>query len=103
MTEQEPLFEVIDTATYEAAQRSVTKSGKRSKKEINLDVRSYTVWYSLAHTMGYCTVPNHDEIIRSLSAEKQEYRQQYPVRMVYPIGDLFVCRDCFLLGADQID
>ena len=98
MDEQEPLFEVIDAATYEAAQRK-TSTGRRSK--VNLDERTYTTWYSLAHTMGYCTVPTHDEVIRALNPSQQEYRQQYPVRMVYEIGNLMVCRDCFLVGADQ--
>lgn len=96
--EQEPLFEVIDTATYEAAQRKT--SGARKSKH-NLDDRSFTTWYSLSHTMGFCTVPNHDEVIRSLNDEQKEYRQQYPVRMVYEIGEYMVCRDCFLAEADK--
>lgn len=102
MNEQEPLFEVIDTATYEAAQRVAPKTSKpRKGKEIDLSVRTYTLWYSLNHTMGFCTVPMHDEIVRSLDPTKQEYRQVYPVRMVYPIGDLLVCRDCFMMEADK--
>lgn len=98
--EQEPLFEVIDAQTYEAAQRST--SGGRKTKAAKLDERTYTTWYSLVHTMGFCTVPAHDEVIRSLNPEQQEYRQQYPVRMVYEINNLMVCRDCFLLSADQL-
>src|SRR5262245_37168731 len=98
MNEQEPLFEVIDTATYEAAQRKT--SGAR-KSKVDLSIRNYNTWYSLQHTMGFCTVPTHDEVIQALSEEQQGYRQKYPVRMVYEINGVHVCRDCFLVGADQ--
>lgn len=98
MNEQEPLFQVIDTATYEAAQR---KSSSARKSKVNLDERNYTTWYALPHTMGFCTVPRHDEIINSLSETKQEYRQKYPTRMVYEINGMMVCRDCFMTEADK--
>jgi hypothetical protein len=98
VNEQEPLFQVIDSATYEAAQRSTSKA---RKSKYNLDDRTYTTWYSLPHQMGFCTVPNHDEVVQALSADKKEYRQRYPVRMVFEIGDYMVCRDCFMVGADK--
>ncbi len=98
--EQLPLFEfeVIDAAEF-AKSKAKTSSPRKVKHD--LGDRSYVVWYSLPSYMGICTVPMHDEIIRSLNPEQQAYRQRHePNRFVFEIGDHTVCRDCFIAKAD---
>lgn len=92
--DQQPLFEVITKEEYE---RGTTGA----KRATNTEDRTLTGWYKLTHHYGFCTVPNHDEVYKTLHPEQQEYRQKYPTRMIFEIGRYFVCRDCFLAEADR--
>jgi hypothetical protein len=71
---------------------------KRSK--FDTTDRSLTAWFKLPHIQSFCTVPLHDEIQSLLSDEDKDFRQRYPVRMVYTIGIYRVCRDCYVAQAD---
>jgi hypothetical protein len=94
----EPLFRVIDESEFLAQDSKPTP--KKSKSQ-NTEDRTHKGWYKLNHTQhGFCTVPHHAEVQAQLSEEKQEFRDKYPVRMLYPIGDYLVCKDCYIMGAD---
>lgn len=101
------LFETISEDEFKAAtETSATKTptGRtRKRKAVSFEDRTNTGWFKLnaLHSMGFCTVPMHDEIQQSLHPEKKEYRQKYPVRMIVRIGNLDVCRDCFVAEADK--
>ena len=73
----------------------------RKSKSLATEPRTRTVWVDLPYTLGFCTVPAHDEVQKLLSPEEKEYRQKYPTRWIIRIGELDVCRDCFLVGADK--
>ena len=78
----------------------------RASKTVVLEPRTRTVWFALPTAMGFCTMEAHTDIMRMISAdpEKKEYRDKYPVRHVYELSDgVFICRDCFLKGADKDD
>jgi hypothetical protein len=93
MSEQQPLFEVISEDEFR-------KAGAPKAKGHRTEPRTLTVWFALPTTMGFCTVPSHVEIQRQLNPEEQEYRDKYPTRMIFKIGEYFVCRDCFVVGGD---
>lgn len=95
--EQIPLFTVVDAETFA---RSLAPK-QRSRRSPKTEPRTQTVWFDLVHHTGFCTVPRHDEVQRSLHPAKQEVRQKYPVRHVFTIGEFDVCRDCFLAEADK--
>lgn len=99
-------FEIIGEDEFKKAQekkpRATGSPRKRgATKLFNTDDRTKTGWYKLPHTMGYCTVPSHDEVQKALKPEAKAYRQRYPVRMVFQIGEYTVCRDCYLARADE--
>jgi len=74
----------------------------RTGKTIATEPRTRTVWFTLPTTQGFCTVPDHLEVQKTLDPTKKEYRDKYPVRHVFEIREgLFVCRDCFLAEADR--
>lgn len=99
MEGQESLFEVIEAEEFQAATRPKTPRGKRQAKT---EPRINTTWFALTTHTGFCTVPGHEELIRSLKPDQQAYRQKYPVRQVYEIKPgVFSCRDCFLAEADK--
>jgi hypothetical protein len=76
----------------------------RASKTIATEPRTRTVWFTLPTRNGFCTVSAHEEVQRTLNPEQKEYRDKYPVRSVFEITeDRYVCRDCFLLGADKED
>ena len=94
------LFEPISEDEYRRATRPVS-SGARA---LVTEPRLQTIWFALPTHQGTCTVPGHDEVQAMLSDEKKEYREQFPgnIRYVYEISPgLFVCRDCFVAGADK--
>jgi hypothetical protein len=96
MNEQQPLFRVVSAEEF-------AKSPAPSKrKALKTEPRTLTTWYDLQHSMGFCTVPDHDDVYRSLNPEKQAYRQKYPTRMIIRIGEYDVCRDCYLVEADKV-
>ena len=96
---EEPLFEVI---TEEEANVPEKPKSVRRKKSVNTDDRTQTGWYNLPHTVhGFCTVPRHEEVQRMLNPEQQEYRETYPIRMLFEIGEYLVCKDCYLNEADR--
>lgn len=98
---EEPLFQIITEEEANEPEREQPKKATRKKKSANTDDRTQTGWYNLPHTVhGFCTVPRHEEIQRQLNPEKQEYREKYPVRMLFEIGEYLVCKDCYLAGAD---
>ncbi len=94
--EQLPLFEIIDADAYRKGTARTSK-GKKLKTE----PRNFTTWYDLPTHFGFCTVPTHEDVQRTLKPEQKEYRQVYPTRSVYQIGEYFVCRDCYLAEADK--
>lgn len=95
----EPLFRVIDESEFLAEETTPRKT--RTPRSANTDDRTQRGWYKLAHPQhGFCTVPRHEEIQKTLNEEQIEFRDKYPVRMLYPIGDYLVCKDCYLARAD---
>jgi len=88
------LFEVISADEYHEART-------QSSKELVTEPRNFTTWHALPTRLGFCTVPDHDEIQKMLSDEAKEYRQSYPTRWIVRLGEYEVCRDCFLRGADK--
>jgi hypothetical protein len=97
---EEPLFEVISEEEANAPDTSKPKT-TRKKKGANTDDRTQTGWYNLPHTVhGFCTVPRHEEVQRELNPEQLEYRDKYPTRMLFEIGEYLVCKDCYLASAD---
>ena len=89
------LFEVITADEFHEAKAQTSKG-------LVTEPRNFTTWIGLPSRLGFCTVPDHDEIQKMLSPEQKEYRQVYPTRMVTHIGDYDVCRDCFLRRADEV-
>jgi hypothetical protein len=99
---QEGLFDIVSKEEFEASQPTKAEKKTRSKKVAKTEPRINTVWFALSHEMGFCTCPNHEEIQKLLNPEEKEYRQKYPVRMVYPItDDMWICRDCFIAEGDK--
>jgi len=99
---EEPLFEVITEEEANAPDTSKPKTTTRRKKGANTDDRTQTGWYNLSHTVhGFCTVPRHEEVQRILNPEQLEYREKYPTRMLFEIGEYLVCKDCYLAEADK--
>lgn len=99
----EPLFRIIDETEFNAEATATPKSttGGRKTKTGNTDDRTHTGWYKLNHTQhGFCTVPSHNVVQDALSDEKKEFRDKYPVRMLFPIGNYLVCKDCYIMKAD---
>lgn len=94
MSEQLPLFEVVDQATFTEGLSPKTRA-KRSPK---YEPRNLTTWYALDHHFGYCTVPNHEDVQRELNPMQKEYRQAYPTRLLHNINGVDTCRDCYLAG-----
>jgi hypothetical protein len=74
---------------------------QRNRRSPKTEPRTLTTWYNLQHHTGFCTVPGHEDVQRQLKPGQQSYRQQYPTRHLFRIGDLEVCRDCFQAGADK--
>ena len=106
MSGQEPLFEVISDDEFAKAQASsetTTEKPKRgSKSKWNTDIRTQTNWFKFPTHTGFCTVPTHAEVQATLKdGEAGQYRQLYPSRQVFTIGEYDVCRDCFLVEADR--
>lgn len=92
----EPLFEIISEDEFR--KQNVPKT----KREVATEPRLQTVWFGLPTSPGFCTIPAHNEIQQMLKPEQREYRQKYPTRHVFEIRpDTFICRDCFLMGADK--
>lgn len=103
MTEpqQEPLFEVISEDSF----RRAAAPRSKAKGQVT-EPRNFTTWFGLHTPFGLCEVPRHQEVQDALSDEEKEYRKKYkydksPVRMVARIGDINVCRDCYVVGADK--
>ena len=88
-------IEPVDKQTFEK------EAAARQKKGIVTEPRTRTVWVELPYTLGFCEVPSHDEVIKTLDATAREYRDKYPTRWVIDINGVMVCRDCFLVGADK--
>jgi len=97
--EQLPMFEVISQDEFTKAQST---SGSTTKaKKYNTEDRTLTGWWKLPSFQAFCTVPSHEDVIRALKPEAKEYRQRYPVRHVFTIGEYDVCRDCYIVEADR--
>ena len=79
----------------------VRENVARKSKEVATEPRTLTVWTGLPYSMGFCTVPGHEDVQRTLNPEQLEYRQKYPTRWVIRIGEYDVCRDCFMAEADK--
>jgi hypothetical protein len=74
----------------------------RKSKTLTTEPRTRTVWVDLPYSLGFCTVPAHDEVMKTITSEvAKTYRDKYPTRWIIRIGELDVCRDCFLAGADK--
>ncbi len=91
-------FEIITSAEFQKA-----KLRDRTKVDPATLPRTLTNWLSLATHQDFCTCPSHEEVQRMINQdpEKQEYRQRYPTRYVIEIGDMMVCRDCWMAEADK--
>lgn len=92
----EPLFRPVSKEEF-----TKKGSGARKAREPKTEPRNLVTWFALQHVQGFCTVPSHDEVIRELKPGQKEYRQRYPTRMTFRIGEYDVCRDCFMMEADK--
>ena len=106
MNNQEPLFEVISDDEYAKAQATSQASDKpkrATKSKHNTDIRTQTNWFKLPTHTGFCTVPMHAEVQAVINEDPiaENYRQKYPSRQVFEIGEYMVCRDCFVVEADK--
>lgn len=95
MTDEQLYFEVITADEFYVAQ------AQPSKSKLVTEPRNFATWFALPTGLGFCTVPSHDEIQQMLKPEQQAIRQKYPSRMVVRLGDINVCRDCYLAEADK--
>ena len=77
------------------------EAATRKTKELVTEPRTRTVWVELPYTLGFCEVPAHDEVIKTLDPSAQAYRDKYPTRWVIDIDGVKVCRDCFMAEADK--
>ena len=100
------LFEVISGEEFRQAEGDKDETEqpkKRRARKVVTEPRTLTIWYDTVklQSMGFCTVPDHDEVQMTLDPEKKAYRQKYPTRMVLDIDGVKVCRDCFIAEADK--
>ena len=89
----------IESVSSEEFKRESVKP--RKSKSVVTEPRTRTVWVELPYSLGFCTVPAHDEVMKTITGEGKVYRDKYPTRWIIRIGELDVCRDCFMLGADK--
>lgn len=89
----------IEPVSSEEFKREAT--APRKSKSIVTEPRTRTVWVDLPYSLGFCTVPAHEEVMKTIEGEAKVYRDKYPTRWVIRIGEVDVCRDCFLVGADK--
>lgn len=89
----------IESVSPEEFKRETTTV--RKKKTVATEPRTRTVWVELDYSLGFCTVPAHEEVQKLLNPGQLEYRQKYPTRWVIEINGIMVCRDCFLAEADK--
>jgi len=101
----EQLFLPITAEEFQAAQPTPVKATTTSRKrQPKTEPRNLTTWYTLPHTVGFCTCEQHEEIQKLLNPEQLDYRQKFPVRHTYEIREgLFICRDCFIHEGDKDD
>jgi hypothetical protein len=90
-------MESIDKATFDR------EAAPRNKKVVTFEPRTRTTWVELPYSLGFCEVPAHDEVMKTLTPEQKVYRDKYPTRWVIDINGVKVCRDCFLAEADKDD
>jgi hypothetical protein len=67
----------------------VSIPGTTKRIRINLDDRSWEMWWKLPTMADVCAVPNHDED----EADRK--------RMCMPINDVMVCRYCYVNSRDK--
>ncbi|HKU53213.1 MAG TPA: hypothetical protein VJQ25_12135 [Nitrospira sp.] len=96
------IFTPISEDEYNAA-HAPNPTPKRSRaKQLVLEPRNRTTWFSLEQQMDFCTMEQHEEIQSLLNPEQKEYRQKYPTRLVITLEDgRKMCRDCFIHEADK--
>ena len=96
--DQESLFTVVDAVTF----NEQIGQKQRNKRSPKTEPRTLITWYDLTHHTGFCTVPAHEEIQELVKPNDQgNYRQKYPTRHLFKIGELEVCRDCFIHEGDK--
>jgi hypothetical protein len=92
----DPLFEIISEDEFRK------QNTPRTKRGVVTEPRLQTIWFALPTSLGFCTIPAHNDVQQMLKPEQKPYRQAYPTRHVFEISPgVFVCRDCFLMGADK--
>lgn len=89
-------IEAVDPAEFK---REATPA--RRSKELKFEPRTRTTWVDLPYSLGFCEVPAHEEVMKTLNPGQLEYRDKYPTRWVIEINGVKVCRDCFLAEADK--
>jgi hypothetical protein len=72
-----------------SAGTGVTVPGTSRSVKVNLDDRSWPMWWKIPTHSGVCNVPKHDE------------RESPRKHMVVTIGDLEVCRRCYINKLDK--
>jgi hypothetical protein len=99
----EPISEDEFKKATEVKERKTTTGGTRKPKQLNTDDRTRTGWFRLPTFMDFCTVPEHAEVQAEINQDPsaEAYRQKYPTRMVIKIGELQVCRDCYVREVDK--
>ena len=100
--EQEPLFQPISEAEYEAAHTQSISPRRNRGRALVLEPRTRNTWYNLDHHMGFCTIEAHEEIQRMLNPGQLSYREKYPTRMLVTLPDgREMCKDCFYNEGDK--
>lgn len=95
------MMDWIESVSRDEFRREATQV--RKTKTVTTEPRTRTVWVDLDYSLGFCTVPSHHEVMQTLTPGQMVYRDKYPTRWVIRIGELDVCRDCFLAEADKDD
>lgn len=98
----EPLFESIDEGEYTKALATPETTKVRTKAKYNLADRTRVAWFKLPTSLGVCTVPTHGDVQDTLTDQEKQYRTGISLRMVFPIDEFMVCRDCYIVEADKL-
>lgn len=84
----------LDNDQIEALLKKPEKAPPRSRKKSNnytrRSTRTYTVWFTLEHRLGICANPD--------CSDPRPMRTKDGNAMVVSVGEVTMCRYCFLDG-----
>lgn len=88
------MFKEVDPGQEKAI---LAASDKPKRKKTDYSIRTVTQWFKLPHQLGeedFCTVPEHEDNV------PEGYTRDNR-RVTVKIGNLNVCRWCFIAGAGE--